>query len=506
MAITIKTLGRWLTPVAALAAATGPARADDLLLRPRVELRETYSDNMRLLPDGQAASASLTEVKPGFALSAHGRRLDLDLDYTLDYLDYRGGGGQSGVQHRLQSGLAAELVDEWLFLDAGAQITRRPTDTFGARLIDDGGNPATRAQVRTYHLAHVLRHRFGDLASGQLRYKRDGLDSSDVALASSRGDAALITLDSGSAFQRLGWGAQYDARRRTDAIAGTVDSSIWGASVRLPLPAAPTLALSASVGHERHNYPTQGERSGGPSWSAGLGWRPSPRTTLELSAGHRFYGATYALAASHRARRLFTTLSYNEDITTIQAQLLNTAPTSAADLLDRLWRGALPDPAARQSAIEAFMRDTGIASASAASINSFANRSFLQKSLQASMALQGARSTAILNGYVTQRQAQGTASGAAATDAIQATRQLGLQALWNWRLTPHTLATLSAAADRAELSGGARVDHHLTVRLALSEQLGHGLRAGIELRTLRQRDGSTPVRENAVALTLLASF
>jgi len=504
--------GLRLSPIAAVLSLpiVPSAQAAPWQFVPSVEVRDTWSDNARLRPDGQASADNISEVLPGFVLSTDGPRLKVKLDYSLDALTYQREHDQDTLLHNLQGQLNGELIANWLFLDATALMAQANINAFGPEFIDDTSATSNRAQVRATHISPYLRHRLGTWATMEVRYARERFSSSDNALASSSTDRVSATLASGSAFSTLGWGAHYNAERTSYAGSDSLNNSNYGVDLRYAL--WPTLALTASAGYERYGYAALLAPAEGASWLAGFDWHPSSRTTLDVSVGHRYYGSTYALSASLRGRRTVALLSYNEDVTTTQAQFLGSQSVNTSDFLDKLWTTSIPDAAARRDAIAAFIADTGLPATISGAVNEFSNRYFLQKTLQGSLALQGARHTGMLTVYSSRRSPQSASlladdptAGAALDDGLS-TRQLGLQGLWRWSVTAHTAATLSLGADRATTDGSGASSRDISLRLALNHQLSRHLHASFEVRNLRQRSSNSAVRENALAVGLRADF
>jgi len=98
-----KTLGRhwpgWvslLALVVGVLALAGPLAADNLTITPTFELRETYSDNVDLEPDGQDQSSLTTEIVPGVTLRTESARVTAALD-AFPIIRHQTAGSDEGV-------------------------------------------------------------------------------------------------------------------------------------------------------------------------------------------------------------------------------------------------------------------------------------------------------------------------------------------------------------------------------------------------------------------------
>ena len=92
---------------------------------PTLELRETYTDNLRLARSGREQGDWITEITPGFTVSKRSDRLRFDATYQLHY--FAGaediGDDVDRAQSSLAARLAAEVVSDWLYFDGAASMT-----------------------------------------------------------------------------------------------------------------------------------------------------------------------------------------------------------------------------------------------------------------------------------------------------------------------------------------------------------------------------------------------
>jgi uncharacterized protein (PEP-CTERM system associated) len=501
----------WALAALALPVWQAGADAAEWRFTPRAEARVSWSDNIRLGHDGERHGDFVTEAEPGFTLSGKGHRFALDADYTADLLWYLRGQGDSGLRHKLQAGLGAELLDELLFIDAKALIGQQNISPFGEQFVDNIHAAANRATVYVASVSPFLRQRLGNVAKGELRYTHDSFSSNNDALAASETDRAMLELKNGTSFVNLGWGLQAEGERVSFARSGTLINTRERADLSVKL--LSTLALTASAGYERYGYTALTTLPQGSSRMFGLHWRPSTRTELQVAKGRRFYGDSYALNASYRGRLGALMLSYQEDITNAQAQFRIGTVDSTRAFLDRLWTLSLPDPALRREKIDSFLRDAGSPLGEPGATNAFSNRYFLQKTAQANLGLQGARNLVTLTAHATTRTVQSASFAPPPPDGLPSpfddmhdTREAGLQALWRWKLNARTQSTVNASTDRVSMAAIGRTDRHHTLRLGVGHQWSRQLRGSVELRHVRQSSNLIPgsARENAIAVTMSA--
>ncbi len=198
-------------------------------------------------------------------------------------------------------------------------------------------------------------------------------------------------------------------------------------------------------------------------------------------------------------------------MTTSRAQFLLPATVDTASLLDRLFAASFPDPVARQQAVDAYIRATGLPNALPNNINYFSNRFVLQKQGQASAAFNTARTTTVFSLASTKRNAlsiQQTDSALLGTSNINLnddTKQNSASVLTNYQISPRSGVNLSATYSHNQSLTTGLIDTNKALRLGLTRQFQSKLKAAVELRRAQGSlalQGSRTYRENAVSATL----
>jgi uncharacterized protein (PEP-CTERM system associated) len=488
------------------------AEADEWRVTPTVAVRGTYTDNVRLAPRGAERSDFIAETTPGISVSRNGPGLKLNAKYGLQYLTYANDSEGSKIAHQLSATANAELVKDLFFIDGNAAVHQQNISALGPQSTDNTNVTGNRATVRNYSISPYLRHSFGSTASSEARYTRTSTSTSTGGLSSGDTDALLMSLNSGSAFRTLGWGLQYSQQKQHFREAQTVDSRTTTGSLRYMV--SPQLYLTATGGYDKYDYVSTGNEPAGRFYTGGFSWRPTERTSITASAGKRFWGKTYMLESSVRSRMSLWQVSYNEAITTSQAQFAIQTTSSTSDFLNQLFLSTISNPVDRQKAVDLFIFSTGLPPVLSRSVNYFTNQFFLQKSLQASVAITGAKNTVVLSLFNTSRKGQTALSGTdpllgASSQALDAnTRQAGVNALWQWRVTPLTSVSFNAGYARSRLESTDALQKLKTFKAVIATQIQPKLNGGLEFRRQMQTAdfaGGDYV-ENAIAVFLLMQF
>jgi uncharacterized protein (PEP-CTERM system associated) len=477
------------------------AGATEWKITPSLALKETYTDNVTLAPPGLEKSDFITQINPGISLTGTGPRLKLNASYVMQNLVYAEESSRNTMNHLLNANANAELVDNLFFLDGRAAISQQNISLLGPQAADNVNVTGNRTEVQTYSVSPYLRHSFSNYAATEIRYTHDEVSTGGSGLSNSQADRIQLGLNSGSAFKALGWGLKYSNSKTNygntaNIITPTLDTEVL--SGNLSYPVTPKFRLTATGGYEKNNYISIGAKPNGSFWTAGFSWAPSARTSIDGSVGRRFFGDTYSLAASHRTRLTAWSLGYSEDITSTRDQFL----VPAQSLIDPLTLQPIVDPI------------TGLPLVQSEAVNYFTNRLFLQKRLQASVAVTGAKNSLVLSLFHVTRdpqtsQAQDSPLLGSSTLALNdRTKQVGGNAFWNWRIGPRTSGNINAGYTRNSYPSLGRTDNDKSLRFSLTRQFQPKLNGSVELRRL-QRDSSQDggdYRENALTVSLFMRF
>jgi uncharacterized protein (PEP-CTERM system associated) len=488
------------------------ANAADWKFVPTVNLTETHTDNVRLLPGDKAESAYITQVSPGIAITANGQRLKVKADYVMENSYYSGITSETRTNHLLHANTNFTFLENLLFWDGKASITQQYLTPFGQVSDNNFNLLQNRVEVRTYSATPYLRHNFDNKFTGELLYSYDSVVSSQTSIRNlnqnSVSDNVRFSLNSGSAFRATNWGLNYSTQIIHFKRQAPIETEMFTLSAGYPI--TNLFRATATVGNEKNNYVTLGERPPGSFGTVGFSWSPSQRTSLVYNAGQRFYGKTHSLSFSHRARMSIWNLGYNEDVTTTRGQYLIPSTSNTSAFLNQLWTTAIPDSALRQQKVDNFIRDSGLPAALAQPINTTTNQVFLQRGLQGSFGLTGVQNTAIFSLFNNLREPLSTGGVDAILNpsVLNKIRQTGANFVWNTQFSPRTNANFSAGYNKADTLGTTLIDKTKSLRASISRQLQQKIKASLEVRRL-QRD-STLVNgnyeENAVTLYLYLGF
>lgn len=492
---------------AALLGLPSLAHAVDWTVTPTVRLRDSYTDNVNLAPAALAQSDLSTEIAPGIAVTANaGQRLQLSLSYALRKVVYARRADR--VSQQLDASGHAEVLPDWLYLDARSGISLQNISGFGPRLVDPTQVTTNSDTVRAHSLSPYLHHYFRGLATATLRYDMQRVSSG--RLLSVRSDAARLQLVGDNSGRGWNWALKLDRNEIDDSALAPV--TMTDAALTVSYPVMPELGALVTAGREKKDYHASSSQPEGRYWSAGASWTPSPRTRLSGSYGHRYFGKTRALDASYRLRSMLWTLTYDEDITTMHAQFFRVSPAGLGDFLFQLWESRIPDPVQRQQSIKAFLLISQLLGADG-NVNFFSHRYYLQKSLRLASVYSGTRGALAFNASRLDRTAQTSnavdsiLTGPDALTLEDRTRQSALQAGWNWQLTARAGITVGASHSRAKSLTTGRQDRNSVISAQWSQRLRAGVALDLNLRHSRHASNAGGnYRENGAGAAVTVAF
>jgi uncharacterized protein (PEP-CTERM system associated) len=507
---------RWevLLPIAMAGAFwSASSLAADWQVTPRVQLKETYTDNVRLARRGFEESDFVTEIDPGVSIIGRGARLQLNLDYAFKYRLYAKNSDANGHDHALRSNALMDVWDRKLFIEANASIAQQDISPLGARASSDVNINDNRTEVRRATLSPFWVSRIGSFAEMQARYTWNRVESSGETSAT---DSELNGIDlgfsSGPEFNVLGWSVGY-TKQKIDSTTGRFESrdlETLTATARYRL--TPTVFPLVTVGRDDNSY---GSVRGGTTdnfYSVGVEWIPSTRTRVRGEIGERYFGNTGSFRFEHRTRLTTWNLTYSEQIIAEPGRLTLPLSLDTATTLNNLFLSSIPDPILRQQAVQAFIDQSGLPSTLQSSIDFLTERVTLSKRLEGVFGLRGARASLLMTIYRDDREAQDSGATTVGTDPFQLSDrvvQTGYSAIATWKFSTNTAGSVSLGQTRSKYTDADREDTDTNFRLGLTRRFQPRLIGSVEYRLVNRDSNSSAagdVRENAITGTLSLTF
>ncbi|MEP6557770.1 MAG: TIGR03016 family PEP-CTERM system-associated outer membrane protein [Burkholderiales bacterium] len=446
----------------------GAAGQRGLTIVPRIEAGIVYSDNVAFSTTNRRGGF-IYELSPGIRVSSYGGRIRGFLDYSLRGFAYSGGTSPATVHNELNALATLEAVDRKVFVDVGGRISRATVSAFGVQTSDASRPNANSTELRTYYVSPYARGRFSDLANYELRY-RSAVSSSDSTPSSDATIQEFIgSLREDYPSRHVGWALEgsrsivdYKNTRDIDA------SMVRGV---LSLIFNPQFRVFGSTGREVNNFLSEEQRSY-TTYGAGLRWRPSPLTRLEVEQQRRFFGFGHTYLAEVRTPQSALRFTDLKDIVIGRGFNDIGSQGSVYDLLFSQFTSVEPDPDKRAALVNQYLQRNGFNGNSAVNSSVFASSTTLRRDQQFSYSLIGKRDVVtLLFGQTNSRLLD--AASAVDGDFARANeiRQRRIGATYAHTLTPSATVNVTGLIQKVSSPGNALGTNLRTISINYTSRL-----------------------------------
>jgi len=396
-------------------------------VEPSLKVASTYSDNIDLEPNGQ--SDLVLEVSPGISVNRAGRRLSVNLDYSLQNLVYLDDSDLDESNHQLSTDLNTEILTDTLFLDFTSSISQQLTNRRASGSSDGISGSDNFSDVFTYSISPYWQQHLGDVADFELRYTYDMVKSDDSAGSGDDSDSNGVSFDiqNGSATGRINWNISYDNQQISYDDGGKSDTESTNARIGYQLTQSLNTFVSLTdednefSGDRGDDEPDDSTYGGGFTWtpsqdfsltalynkrsdprpnedetfaSGDVFWAPTARTDINFGFGSRFFGDTYNATVNHRTRWTRWNFSYDEGVSDFRSLALQRSliacPANAINIAQ--CRVLAPGEALQPGEL-LLGSNQGLASVLNVNIT---DDTFINETAQASVSIVGARNTVTL--------------------------------------------------------------------------------------------------------------
>jgi hypothetical protein len=278
-------------------------------------------------------------TSPTGAVHAKGRESSLDMGGSFQFNTLTNGqlkdnncaGGYDNNREQFAPNLYARgsttLVDDWLKFNATARAAQNQVSPyFGSNALNANGNTNT---YYLYSLNPVLNRRLPNSDTFNLQYNYNEIINSQNAVSDSSSNSLAASLASGKSSQfSWQWTANYLDIQYSNPdllyvqngfnpyVVPRQDTVLKSAGLNLGYKIDRRWSINGRYGWEWNDFQTYNRaNTGGNAWKVGAQWTPSPRTSVGIGMGDRFFGKTPSINISHSSKSSVFTASYNKGIT-----------------------------------------------------------------------------------------------------------------------------------------------------------------------------------------------
>lgn len=497
----------------------GGDQARAFVIKPRIKLGETWSDNIDIgRTQNSKTSGLITEISPGIHIDARTARLRAYLDYSLIGLYYTEPSGYSRTQNALNTFGTFEAISNWVYLDFSAVIAQQAISAFGTQTPTSSYRNANSTETGTYRLSPYMRGRLGSDVDYLLRYnwsttQASANNVSDIDLSEWSG-----RLNGGTAFKNLRWSVdasqqttEYSRGRKTEA------ERLYATATYQLLP---QFRLSASGGQESNNYASADQVSHNTS-GYGFDWNPTERTQFSVFKERRFFGDGHRINFNHRFPLSTITFSDTRDVSVLPNQFSTVGAGTVYDLLYQTYLTQwaqnpkyIGNPAllAQDAATNTLLALAffGIPANAQQTSSFLTSRATVQRRQQLSLAIQGARNTLIF--MINRNENESILASQSVNDDYSMNnttgiRQTGLSINLAHRLSEQSSLNVLASRQNSAASGNSTLRTSTTLYQAnVISKLGPKTSASIGVRRTEFDSPFTPYTENAVLGSISVTY
>jgi uncharacterized protein (PEP-CTERM system associated) len=484
---------------------TSSASAETWRITPSLSVVETLTDNVNLAPDGLKRSDSITQIVPGIRIDGTGARLKLNLNYQMNNILYARESSSNTIQHYLSSGATLEAVQNWLFIDANANISQTALSPFGSQPNGTANVNSNRVETRTYGISPYIRGRFSPTTEYHLRYRYTASSAKGIS-ADVAAEEWLGTISGLFPLPLLRWTVEGTHQKTHYDVGRDIETSrIRGI---LTYQYDPQLRFLASGGYETNNY-NPVERQGHAVYGGGFEWAPTVRTQVSGFYEKRPFGNFHNLTAQHRTARTAWRFSDRQDVTSLPSQLATVRAGTAFELLFNALTTQFPDPLLRAQEVERRLQQSGIPPDLLLAGQFFTTSVYRSHSREASVAILGLRNTLTFGANITDTK-QITTGAAGAPDDFSASSEIeqrGVTADWANRLTPLTSLNVLASRYNSTAKGTNIESTQTSYRVLLTRPIGPKMSGSLGARYVNfNGPGAADYREKAVTASVNVRF
>ena len=300
-----------------------------------ITLGELYTDNLKLAASGTPKQSSwITEIQPFLKAAYSGPRFSGLVDSSLTGYLYAGQSRYNQLSPSLNAQGTLTLLPQHFFVDGTAMYGREVINNQlsaapGSFFVNNNS-----ANVAIWTLSPYWIQDLGNVGTASLRYSYGRVLYNTKGIPAQNGGLLYgIPNITSNALQfnlaspkdeTWGWNLGYSDQRIQPDFGSGRDYAVaqLGGSVQV----SNNTRLLADVGKESNFLPDGTvDKLGANFWDAGFEWA-NGLYRLKATVGHRFYGRTFDFSWVRTAALLTTTLSYVEQPTDINQQLLGQNP------------------------------------------------------------------------------------------------------------------------------------------------------------------------------------
>jgi len=233
------------------ASSTGNARG--FYVTPSVGVQATLTDNANLSSTDKQSDL-IASITPAIQLGGQSGRVKGFLNYALTASASVNGTEIDNLQNSLNAQGSAEVVANWLYVDASAQISQQYISPFGRQSSDPTLANNNRTETTTWNVSPYLSGQIAGVVNYLARVDYSQTNSGTSLASNSSTLLGNVHFDATTRWSKLGW--LVDLLHREDTFSQGRDTTDDIALLQLTYAVTPEFRASARANTESNNIIT----------------------------------------------------------------------------------------------------------------------------------------------------------------------------------------------------------------------------------------------------------
>jgi uncharacterized protein (PEP-CTERM system associated) len=486
---------------ALLSCAAHAQSARYLAIDPTLDVQAVHSDGRRT--DGGAGSEFTGELRPGIRISGRSGYAQGSLSYGLGLVHRSRANRAVEAQHRLSAALTGQLIEDRVFIDVGADVSRQPLSSYGVQSAPGSlAENANWQDVATLRVSPVLRGVMLGQVNYSLRLNASATNTRRSAAGDSTTKGGAFSLSSAISGSRFGWAVNADSTITDYRVTGNAINESATASLTFTPESEVTFSLRG--GAESTNFGELDGKRNSERWGAAVRWSPSPSTQANLTADRRFFGSAHSINVSYRRPRSNVTFSSTRDVNLGGQRQGSASSRTLYDQFFEQFAAQEPDPGLRQTLVLSFLAGQGLDPNATVGAAGSLSGPVLQQRKDLAVSYNMRRLTLAIQAFA--NDSSQLSAGGQSASITNATRQRGYSGSAAWRLTPTASVNLLGSRLMTQPNAQLPGNDLKSLSLNLVERLGPRTTATLGAGRTVFNSVVNPYRETAASASLGLRF
>ena len=486
-----------LAPSQAAAQDAGGGRSTSLSTS--VESQVSYVVDSRT--GGLDGGEFVAQLRPGLQISSRSGRVVGSLNYALGIFYRSRSSGAQNLQNQLSGSFSAQVVERWMYLDGSATVSQQTVSAFGQQsAADSTQDNRNRIEVATVSLSPYVRGVFGSAVNYEARFTGNATNGRRSIAADSSGTTGSVSLSSAIAGTAIGWGLLAQTQTSDFRAGRETKNDRYSASLSY----APDMDLSFSLrGGQESTDVASVSKTTDNTWGAGVTWRPSPRTRLQMDTDERYFGRSYRVLLEHRLASSSVQFSSSRDASNGSGSGGAGQRLTLYQVFFAQFASVQPDPVLRDLLVLDFLQTQNLDPNAVVSGGFLNSAVTVQERHQLTLSYAGLRMAGSVQAFASNSR---VIDATAVTPSGRDTRQWGYLANASYRLTPTASLALTGSRLLTQPTATQSGTELKSLSLSLRSQLARRTSASLSARYSVFNSATNPYREAAITASLSQRF